>query len=108
MTATLPCMRRARYWRFPSSSIRIFPVFRIAADGPLVRQGTLASATPKRGWHDQAMANVVFSLCAALACLIVAVLAAAKDAPVVALVWGALAIGFVGRAAYGYARMRKG
>lgn len=54
------------------------------------------------------MANLVFSLCAALACLIVAILAATRDAPVVALVWGALAVGFVGRAAYGYGRMRKG
>jgi uncharacterized membrane protein len=54
------------------------------------------------------VANLVFSLCAALACLIVAILAATRDAPVVALVWGALAVGFVGRAAYGYGRMRKG
>jgi hypothetical protein len=51
--------------------------------------------------------NIVFSLCAALACLIVAILAAVKGAPVVAVVWGALAVGFVIRAAYGYARKRK-
>jgi hypothetical protein len=51
--------------------------------------------------------NLVFSLCAALACLIVAILAAVKGAPVVALVWGLLTVGFLGRAAYGYGRMRK-
>lgn len=52
------------------------------------------------------MANLVFSLCAALACLIVSILAAVKGAGVVAGVWGALAVGFLGRAAYGYGRMR--
>jgi hypothetical protein len=51
--------------------------------------------------------DLVFSLCAALACLIVAILAAVKGAPVVALVWGLLTVGFLGRAAYGYGRMRK-
>ncbi len=51
--------------------------------------------------------NLVFSLCAALACLIVAILAGVKGAPVVALVWGLLTVGFLGRAAYGYGRMRK-
>jgi hypothetical protein len=50
--------------------------------------------------------NIVFSLCAALACLIVAILAAVKDASVVAFVWGLLAVGFVVRAAYGYRRDR--
>jgi uncharacterized oligopeptide transporter (OPT) family protein len=54
------------------------------------------------------VANLVFSLCAALACLIVAILAAVKGAAIVAVVWAALAVGFVGRAAYGYARMRRG
>jgi hypothetical protein len=54
------------------------------------------------------MPNLVFSLCASLACLIVTILAAAKGAVVVALVWGLLAVGFLGRAAYGYGRMRKG
>jgi hypothetical protein len=53
------------------------------------------------------LANTVFSLCAALACLVVAILAAVKDAPWVALVWGLLALGFLGRAAYGWARMRR-
>ncbi len=52
------------------------------------------------------MANLVFSLCAALACLIVSILAGVKGAGAVAAVWGALAIGFLGRAAYGYRRMR--
>jgi len=55
-----------------------------------------------------AVPNLLFSLCAALACLIVTILAGVKGAPVVALVWGLLAVGFLGRAAYGYARMRKG
>jgi uncharacterized membrane protein len=50
--------------------------------------------------------NIVFSLCAALACLIVAILAAVKGAPVVTLIWGLLAVGFVVRAAYGYRRDR--
>ncbi|HWG08670.1 MAG TPA: hypothetical protein VN672_06645 [Solirubrobacteraceae bacterium] len=53
------------------------------------------------------MANIVFSLCAAVACLVVAILAAAKGAPVVALVWGLLAVGFAIRAAYGHARTRR-
>jgi hypothetical protein len=52
--------------------------------------------------------NIVFSLCAAAACLLVTVLAAVKGAPVVALVWGLLALGFVGRAAYGFGRRRRG
>jgi hypothetical protein len=52
------------------------------------------------------VANIVFSLCAALACLVVATLAAVKGAQWVALVWGLLALGFLGRAAYGWARMR--
>jgi uncharacterized membrane protein len=54
------------------------------------------------------VANLVFSICAAIACAIVSILAAVKGAPVVAIVWGALAVGFVGRAAYGYGRMHKG
>ncbi|HTZ87015.1 MAG TPA: hypothetical protein VMB05_10145 [Solirubrobacteraceae bacterium] len=53
------------------------------------------------------MANLVFSLCAALACLIVAILAGVKGAGVVAAVWGALAVGFVGRATYAYRRLHK-
>jgi ABC-type maltose transport system permease subunit len=54
------------------------------------------------------MTNIAFSLCASLACLIIAIFAAVKASPVVALVWALLTVGFVARAAYGYARMRKG
>ncbi|HXM87404.1 MAG TPA: hypothetical protein VN889_07195 [Solirubrobacteraceae bacterium] len=50
------------------------------------------------------MANIAFSLSAAAASLLIAILAAAKGAPVVAIVWGALAVGFVIRAAYGRTR----
>ena len=53
------------------------------------------------------MANVVFSLCAALASLAIAILAAAKGAPVVAIVWGLLAVGFVVRAALGARRPQR-
>ena len=60
-------------------------------------------AAPDR-CHDLAVANIVFSLCAALASLLVSVLAAVKGAPVVALVFGALAIGFALRALYGRRR----
>jgi hypothetical protein len=48
--------------------------------------------------------NIAFSLSAAAASLLIAILAAAKGVPVVAIVWGALAVGFVIRAAYGYKR----
>jgi hypothetical protein len=53
------------------------------------------------------VANVVFSLCAALASLVIAILAAVKGAPVVAIVWGLLAVGFVARAAFGARRCRR-
>jgi hypothetical protein len=53
------------------------------------------------------IANIAFSLCAAVASLLIAILAAAKGAPVVAIVWGLLAIGFVLRAAYGYRRHKR-
>jgi hypothetical protein len=46
-------------------------------------------------------ANVVFSLCAALASLGVAVGAFVKGAYVVTAVWTLLAVGFLVRAAYG-------
>jgi hypothetical protein len=52
------------------------------------------------------MANIVFSLCAGLASLAVAVLAAVKGATVVAIVWAALAVGFAARAQYGRGRRR--
>ena len=48
--------------------------------------------------------NIVFSFSAASASLLIAILAAAKGVPVVAIVWGALAVGFVIRAAYGCKR----
>jgi uncharacterized membrane protein len=47
------------------------------------------------------VANLAFSLSAAVASILIAILAAAKGAPVVAIVWGVLAIGFALRAAYG-------
>jgi hypothetical protein len=50
------------------------------------------------------VANIAFSLFAATASLLIAILAAAKGVPVVGIVWGALAVGFVIRAAYGYRR----
>lgn len=53
------------------------------------------------------MPNIVFSLSAAAASLLIAILAAVKGAPVVALIWGLLAVGFVIRAAYGYNRGRR-
>ncbi len=51
------------------------------------------------------MPNLVFSLCAAIASLLIAVLAAAKGAPAVTAVWGALAIGFALRALLGRRRL---
>jgi hypothetical protein len=48
--------------------------------------------------------NIAFSLSAAAASLLIAVLAAVKGVPLVAIVWGALAVGFVIRASYGYKR----
>jgi hypothetical protein len=52
------------------------------------------------------VANIVFSLSAAVACVVVTALAAVKGAPVVAVVWGLLAGGFVLRALYGMQRRR--
>jgi hypothetical protein len=48
--------------------------------------------------------NIAFSLSAAAASLLIAILAAVKGVPLVAIVWGALAVGFVIRAAYGFKR----
>jgi hypothetical protein len=48
--------------------------------------------------------NIAFSLSAAAASVLIATLAAIKGVPVVTIVWGALAVGFVIRAAYGYKR----
>jgi uncharacterized membrane protein len=50
------------------------------------------------------VANIVFSICAALAALVVSVLSAAKGAWVVALVFGLLVVGFLLRAREGYSR----
>lgn len=61
---------------------------------------------PAAACHDRPVANIVFSLCAALASLAIAILAAVKGAPVVAIVWGLLALGFAARAAFGVKRQR--
>jgi uncharacterized membrane protein len=50
------------------------------------------------------VANIVFSICAALAALLVSVLSAVKGAWVVALVFGLLVIGFLLRAREGWRR----
>lgn len=51
--------------------------------------------------HPQTIANIVFSICAALASLVVSVLAAVKGAPAVAVVFGLLFVGFLLRAREG-------
>jgi hypothetical protein len=50
------------------------------------------------------VANIVFSICAALAALVVAVLSAAKGVWVVAVVFGLLVVGFLLRAREGWRR----
>lgn len=50
------------------------------------------------------MANIVSSICAALAALVVSILSAAKGAWVVAVVFGLLVVGFMLRAREGYRR----
>jgi uncharacterized membrane protein len=50
------------------------------------------------------VANIAFSVCAAVAALCVSVLSAVKGAPVVAVVFGLLAVGFVLRAREGHNR----
>jgi uncharacterized membrane protein len=50
------------------------------------------------------VANIVFSICAALTALVVSVLSAAKGAWVVALVFGLLVVGFLLRAREGHRR----
>jgi hypothetical protein len=54
----------------------------------------------------QPIANIVFSICAGLASLLVAVLSAAKGAPAVAVVFGLLFAGFMLRAREGHRRRR--
>lgn len=48
--------------------------------------------------HPHAMANLVFSICAAVASALVSALAAVKGAPAVSAAFAALAIGFALRA----------
>jgi len=50
------------------------------------------------------VANTTFSACAAVASAVIAALAASRGVWVVAAVWGALAVGFVARAAERYWR----
>jgi hypothetical protein len=53
------------------------------------------------------VANVTFSICAGLASLGIAVVAATEGVYVVTAVWGALAIGFAVRAGYGWGARRR-
>jgi uncharacterized membrane protein len=54
-----------------------------------------------------AIANIVFSICAGLASLLVSVLAAVKGAPAVSVVFGLLFVGFMLRAREGHRRGRR-
>jgi len=54
--------------------------------------------------HHEGVANLVFSVGMAIGSLAVAVLAATKGVTVVAIIWGALAVAFVGRARIGRRR----
>jgi hypothetical protein len=54
----------------------------------------------------QPIANIVFSICAGLASLLISVLSAVKGAPAVAVVFGLLFVGFLLRAREGYRRQR--
>ena len=67
------------------------------------RSAAILASASKIGEADR-VANIAFSLSAATASSLISILAAAKGVPVVAAVWGALAVGFVIRAAYGYKR----
>jgi uncharacterized membrane protein len=57
--------------------------------------------------NPQKIANIVFSICAALASLVVSVLSAVKGAPAVAIVFGLLFVGFLLRAREGQHRARR-
>lgn len=75
----------------------------LLADGPrdaVARRRRLEH----RAGYRRAVANSTFSACAALGSLAVSVLAAARGALAVAIVFGALALGFVARAAERYWR----
>lgn len=54
------------------------------------------------------IANITFSICAALASLLVSVLSAFKGAPAVAVVFGLLFVGFLLRARESRRRRRSG
>jgi hypothetical protein len=56
--------------------------------------------------HPEAIANIVFSICAAFASLFVSVLSAVKGAPAVSVVFGLLFFGFLLRAREGHRRAR--
>jgi uncharacterized membrane protein len=53
------------------------------------------------------IANIVFSICAGLASLLVSVLSAVKGAPAVSVVFGLLFVGFMLRAREGHRRGRR-
>ena len=67
------------------------------------RRGRRAGA-PAATLHHAGVANLVFSVGMAIGSLAVAVLAATKGVTVVAIIWGALAVAFVGRARMGRRR----
>jgi uncharacterized membrane protein len=89
------------------SSAREEPV---RAAGPALNLRGAGSSALVRGRsmrEAQAIANIVFSVCAALASLAVAVLSAVKGAPAVAVVFGLLFVGFLARAREGHRRGRR-
>jgi uncharacterized membrane protein len=55
----------------------------------------------------QLIANIVFSVCAAVASLVISVLSAVKGAPAVAVVFGLLFVGFLLRAREGRRREQR-
>jgi hypothetical protein len=57
--------------------------------------------------HPDAIANIVFSICAGFASLFVSILSAAKGAPAVSVVFGLLFVGFMLRAREGHRRGRR-
>jgi uncharacterized membrane protein len=57
--------------------------------------------------QPEAIANIVFSICAGLASLLISVLAAVKGAPAVSVVFGLLFVGFMLRAREGRRRGRR-
>jgi hypothetical protein len=57
--------------------------------------------------QSEPIANIVFSICAGLASLLVSVLAAVKGAPAASVVFGLLFVGFMLRAREGHRRGRR-